>query len=140
MTSTMPSILHPVIALVALTAIVWLRLYQTRIGEMRRRRIAAQRLAQRIDTLNLLEDNRASGNFNNLLELPVLFYLAAVLALHFGITDALLLGLAWAFVVLRVAHSVIHCTYNRVMHRFSVYFLGAICLWALWARLIWLLW
>ncbi len=39
---------------------------------------------------------------------------------------------AWAFVMLRIAHSVIHCTYNNVMHRFPVFMVGFAGLVALW--------
>jgi len=45
------------------------------------------------------------------------------------------LGLAWAFVAARVAHSWIHCTYNKVMHRFRAYALSVFALLALWLRL-----
>ena len=37
------------------------------------------------------------------------------------LNNATFLGLAWAYVAMRITHSSIHCTYNRVMHRFSAY-------------------
>jgi len=43
--------------------------------------------------------------------------------------------LAWTFVALRIAHSAIQCTYNKVIHRFYVYFSGGVALWVLWAVL-----
>ena len=54
-----------------------------------------------------------------------------------GQGDALLLSLAWSFVALRAVHSLIHCSYNRVMHRFVAYLLGGLCLWALLGTLAW---
>ena len=45
------------------------------------------------------------------------------------------LTLAWIFVALRVVHSAIHCSYNKVMHRFYAYLLGGLALWALWGWL-----
>jgi len=45
------------------------------------------------------------------------------------------LTLAWLFVGLRVAHSAIQCSYNRVMHRFFAHILGAFVLWGLWGTL-----
>jgi hypothetical protein len=45
------------------------------------------------------------------------------------------LGLAWGFVGLRVLHSAIHCSYNRVWHRFYAYLAGGLVLWALWGVL-----
>ena len=50
-------------------------------------------------------------------------------------TGVAVLALAWAFVGLRVLHSWIHCTYNKVMHRFQAYLAGGVALWALWAVL-----
>ena len=49
--------------------------------------------------------------------------------------SVVLLALAWAFVALRYLHSYIHCTYNRVKHRFSAYLFSGLALWALWGML-----
>ncbi|OGI40005.1 MAG: hypothetical protein A2140_02695 [Candidatus Muproteobacteria bacterium RBG_16_62_13] len=73
-------------------------------------------------------------NFSNLFELPVLLYVAAVLLHVTDRVDGIYLALAWAFIALRYVHSAIHVTYNRVMHRFAIYVLGALPLWAMWAR------
>ena len=43
--------------------------------------------------------------------------------------DSLYLALAWGFLIFRVCHSVIHCTYNRVIHRFFCYLVASIMLW-----------
>jgi len=122
--------------MVALTFVVWVRMYAVRIGEMKRERIDPQRVASSAQAAALLRDTRASDNFRNLFELPVLFYLAVAVILHSAAVTLPLLTLSWAFVALRVAHSAIHCSYNRVMHRFSAYIAGALSLWALWAVLI----
>lgn len=129
------SIFLPVLAMVALTFVVWLRMFATRVAQMKRDRIHPQSVALSSQMAAKVTDSRTSDNFRNLFELPVLFYLAMVFAAMSGFTDGVTLGLAWAFVVLRIAHSIIHCTYNRVMHRFTAYLLGGICLWLLWAWL-----
>ena len=54
-------------------------------------------------------------------------------ATHLG--GPFLLGGCWLFVALRAVHSAIQCTYNKVMHRFSVYFASTVLLFALWAWL-----
>ncbi len=128
-------IFWPAVAMVALTFVVWLRLYSVRIGEMRRWRIHPQAVATSAQVMAALQDTRAADNFRNLFELPVLFYLALVTAASTRQVTALVLGLAWAFVALRVLHSAIHCGYNRVMHRFGVYLAGGAVLWALWGVL-----
>lgn len=129
----------PLLTMVALVCLVWVRLYQIRLSEMRRSRVHPQALASAADTARLLKDVRASDNFRNLFELPVLFYPAALVAMFFNINDGLALVLAWGFVIGRVVHSLVHCTYNRVMHRFMAYALSTVFLWALWIRLAFLL-
>ena len=134
------AVLKPAFALVALTCIVWLRLYQTRLGEMNVKRIHPQKVALSKD-MNLLEDTRAADNFRNLFELPVLFYLALIVAGLTGMASPVFLFLAWTFVALRYLHSYIHCSYNRVKDRFTAYLLSSLSLWALWVYLaFYLLW
>ena len=128
-------IFWPAASMVALTFVVWVRMYVVRIGEMKRERIDPQRVASSAQAAALLRDTRASDNFRNLFELPVLFYLAAAVMMHSFTVSLPMLGLSWAFVALRIAHSAIHCSYNKVMHRFSVYIASAVVLWALWALL-----
>lgn len=129
----------PAFAMVALTIVVWLRMYLTRVAQMKRERIHPQAVATSAQASARLTDSRAADNFRNLFELPVLFYLALVVAAVAGLVTTTILVLAWLFVLLRIAHSAIHCTYNKVMHRFKVYLAGGIVLWALWIYLAYLL-
>jgi hypothetical protein len=129
------AMLAPAFAMVGLTYAVWIRLYVTRIGEMKRRRIHPQSIALSGQAASRLEDTRAADNFRNLFELPVLLYVAVVVAILGGVVTPVSLGLAWAFVLLRVVHSAIHCTYNKVMHRFASYLAGGVVLALLWAYL-----
>ena len=120
------------IALVALTMAVAVRMYVVRIGEMLERRISPQSIATSRAAAERLENTGPADNFRNLFELPVLFH-ALCLALY--VTDRVTttqLVLAWIFVALRVVHSAIHVTYNRVMHRFRAYVLGMACLFVMW--------
>jgi hypothetical protein len=123
----------PAVAMVALTAAVWVRLYVQRIKEMRRRHISPQQLATVRQSASTLQDVTAADNFRNLFEVPVLFYVLCV-ALYVTHRESLmLLDLCWVYVVLRAVHSVIHCTYNNVMHRFLVYVASTVLLFGLWA-------
>ena len=76
-----------------------------------------------------------SNAFSNQFELPVLFYVAALLAIVMGKVDAIVAALAWAFVGLRLLHAYIHVTNNRVIRRFQVYVFGFVMLTALWLYL-----
>ena len=129
------AILWPAVAMAGLTFLVWVRLYQLRLGEMARKRIDAQDLASAADSARLLVDTRASDNFRNLFELPVLFYAGVLLATQLGVADTASPVLAWSFVGLRAVHSVVHCTFNHVMTRFVAYALATLVLFAFWARL-----
>jgi len=130
--------------MVAVTAAVWLRLYVERIGEMRARAIAPQRLATAKEGARLLERVGAADNFRNLFEVPVLLYaLCLGLAVTQTVTPLFVTG-AWVYVALRALHSLIHVTYNRVMHRFTVYAVSTVLLFLLWglfaARLLGIGW
>ena len=126
------AIFFPALAMVALTFVVWWRMYLMRVGEMKRERIRMQDVALSAQSAARFADTRAADNFRNLFELPVLFYLATVVAVETTQVTMTTLGLAWAFVVLRIVHSAIQCSYNRVMHRFRAYFVGGVALWSLW--------
>jgi hypothetical protein len=119
----------------ALTFVIWLRMYTVRIAQMKRERIHPQSVATSAQAAARLTDSAAADNFRNLFELPVLFYVALIVAAQTAQVTAPVLVLAWLFVVLRFAHSAIHCTYNRVYHRFYVYVAGGFVLFALWAVL-----
>ncbi len=62
--------------------------------------------------------NRA---YVNLLEAPTLFYAACVIAFVTGQVDGTLITLAWVYVGLRLAHSLIYLLYNNVMHRLATF-------------------
>ena len=127
-----PSIILPVIALVLLTAVVWVRLYVERIRELKQRRIDPQSLATSASAGQTMQRVQASDNFRNLFEVPVLFYaLCAVLASAQHVSSFFVIG-AWVYVALRYLHSFIHLTYNRVIHRFAVYVLSTVILFILW--------
>lgn len=129
------AIFLPAFAMVVLTLVVWLRMYTTRVAQMKRERIHPQAVATSAQAAAKLTDSRAADNFRNLFELPVLFYLALVVAAVCGLVNTTTLALAWLFVLLRVIHSAIHCGYNKVMHRFQAYLAGGVVLWLLWAWL-----
>ena len=71
----------------------------------------------------------------NLLELPVLFYVACLTLVVTQQVDPLYVGLAWAFCITRVAHSFVHLTYNNVIHRLQTFALSNFILTAIWLRL-----
>lgn len=130
--------LLPLLAMVTLTFAVWVYMYVTRFAEIGRKKINPQDLDTHTRALALLTDSSGpASNLRNLFELPVLFYLAVVLTLVLLVQDVWLIALSWAFVLLRTAHSFIHCTYNNVLHRFTAYAASCVVLFLMWAQLAW---
>lgn len=78
---------------------------------------------------------QASNAFDNQFQLPVLFYVAAGLALYFGPT-VFEVVLAWLFVVTRYVHAFVHVTDNHVIRRFAAYFAGLAVLCMFWLDLV----
>ncbi|HEX2667530.1 MAG TPA: MAPEG family protein [Gammaproteobacteria bacterium] len=74
----------------------------------------------------------ANRNLMNLLEVPVLFYVAALASYTTGHVTIVTLYLAWLFVGLRVVHTFIHIAYNRILYRFAAYASSCLVLLALW--------
>ncbi|MGY1457297.1 MULTISPECIES: MAPEG family protein [unclassified Luteimonas] len=132
-------ILWPGVAMVVLTCLVAVVMYRRRVATMKRERIHPQSVALSAQIAQRLTDTRASDNYRNLFELPVLFYFAIALAVAARVQDPWVLALAWGFVALRIAHSAIQCSYNKVMHRFQVFIAGFLVLALLWIRLAWYL-
>ena len=64
---------------------------------------------------------QVSENYAHLFEQPVLFYATAITIAVMGHGDSVAVNAAWAFVVLRVFHSLIQCTFNNVTLRFVVF-------------------
>ncbi|HMO75927.1 MAG TPA: MAPEG family protein [Sphingopyxis sp.] len=77
------------------------------------------------------ETNWKSHNYTHLLEQPTLFY-AVILILHaVGGYPAYVVWLAWAYVALRIVHSIWQTTVNRIPVRFAIFILSTLCLFAL---------
>jgi hypothetical protein len=81
---------------------------------------------------------KTGNHLRNLFEFPLLFYAAAITIIATGKADSVFLVLAWAYVGLRVGHTLVHLTINKVPPRFLFYILSNIVLLALWLRLAWL--
>ena len=123
------AILTPVLAMITWTLIVWAWMYATRIPAMQAANIDAND-AQHPGSLNSLPSNvRAiADNYNHLHEQPTVFYALAFYTLLAGNADALAVNMAWAYVVLRVAHSIVQNVIHTVMLRFGVFALSSLVL------------
>jgi hypothetical protein len=120
------AILQPVLVLALLTLAITLWMLLTRIPEMNRRGIHPQQAQDTRKLRDLLspESNRVANNYNHLFEQPTLFYAVALSIAVLGHVDALHVQCAWAYAILRIAHSGVQATVDIVMIRFSLFALS----------------
>ena len=129
------AILWAVLALVALTFAVSLLMYRRRIAEFRAKKLRLHMIASSAGMAAHMEDTRASDNYRNLFETPVLFYVAALAAFALKVVTPAVVVLAWLYVACRIVHSLIHVTTNRVRYRFLAFVASHAVLFALWVVL-----
>ena len=67
---------------------------------------------------------RAADNYNHLFEQPVAFYAVTLAIALINSIDLLMMQLAWAFVTLRIIHSLVQLTFNLVLVRFMIFLIG----------------
>lgn len=131
----MSSMLTPVLALVVWTLVIWIWMYATRIPAMQKAGIDPQAgaLAGSLDVLPA-SARQVADNYNHLMEQPTIFYALAFYIVLSGHSDPLNIELAWAYVGLRVVHSLIQNTINRVTLRFLVFAVSTLVLMVLAGR------
>lgn len=79
---------------------------------------------------------KVSQNFDNLLELPILFYVASIFIYVIQQTDFVFLLLAWLYVITRFVHSFIHTSYNKVSHRMIPFISSSVILAGIWIKML----
>ena len=128
-------ILGPVVALVAWSLVMMLWMAATRLPAMRRKGIAFKGLvgSRGADLEGVLDPQVQwkSHNYAHLMEQPTLFYAVALALALMGQGVELNLWLAWAYVALRVVHSIVQATTNVVRIRFALFLLSSLALVAL---------
>lgn len=130
------AILGPVVALAAWTMLVWIWMYATRLPAMGRAGIDAKNMVGSTggglrSALIAKGEERASwvaDNYNHLHEAPTVFYAVAIVLAMIGQGDNLNATIAWAYVGLRVAHSLVQILSNRVIVRFMLFALSTLAL------------
>ena len=127
--------LWPGFAPAGLSVVVMPEMYRRRFRQMRRERSTTNGMLTSLRSARRLTDSAASVDFRHLLELPVLFHVALLLAYATGLAAADVQVLAWLLVAWRVVHSAIQCIDNRVVPRFIAFICGTLFLIMLRARL-----
>lgn len=122
-------ILASVVALAFLHLIMIVALYATRIPAMMTMKMSASKLSKPGGRESLPAWARnVADNYNHLAEAPTVFYAVAIVIILLGQADMVHLWCAWAYVVLRYGHSIVHTTTNIVMLRFTIFVLSWVAL------------
>jgi len=116
------SMIAPVMALVAWSLVMWVWMYIQRIPAMQKAGVKPQD-ARFPGSLDVLPDTarQAADNYNHLMEQPTIFYAAALAIQVAGHADDTGVKLAWAYVIVRVLHSVLQVSVNLVPVRFLLF-------------------
>ena len=129
---TYSPILAPIVALVAWSLVVMMWLYFTRFAAMRRAGISLKgRVGSRGSDLDGVVEPQVqwkAHNYNHLMEQPTIFYAVALSLALMDMGRGVNLWLAWAYVLLRVAHSLVQGTVNVVRYRFLLFAAASFCL------------
>lgn len=131
-------ILAPLIAMFVLTFVVWLHMYVLRLNFIFSNKINSEKLKTPEVGGRLLPDqvNYPAYNFKNLFELPVVFYALCLLLYVTQAVDSTFVAAAWVFVAFRILHSLVHCTFNKIVLRFGLYMVSALALWFMLGRVV----
>lgn len=129
-------IFEPVVALALWTMIVWTWMYATRLPAMGRAGFDAKNMVGSTgrglrDDLVAKGEEKASwvaDNYNHLHEAPTVFYAVAIVLGLIGQGDGFNATIAWAYVGLRIAHSLLQIISNRVLMRFVLFALSSVAL------------
>jgi hypothetical protein len=134
-------ILAPVIALVLWTIVMGVWLYATRIPALKKHRVVydPKRPAEEFHAQLPAEVRWKADNYNNLFEQPTLFYAVALTLALLDAGSGFNAGLAWGYVVLRIAHSLVQALINKVMIRFPLYALASLVLLIMTIRAAWII-
>ncbi|KGB56384.1 MAPEG family protein [Sphingopyxis sp. LC81] len=129
------AILGPVAALALWSMVMWVWMYATRIPAMSRAKIDAAKMVggtgKGLDDVLPQEVQWKAHNYNHLMEQPTVFYAVALALAIGGMGGGLNAQIAWVYVALRIVHSLIQATVNRVMWRFGIFALASLALLAL---------
>ena len=116
------ALLTPIFVLVLWTSAVFLVLAFGRVKYTKN----PQDAAHSKDLQGTMPDwvERAADNYNHLFEQPVAFYALTLCIAVINDFDSFMVQLAWAFVVLRIMHSLVQLTFNLVVLRFFIFVMG----------------
>jgi hypothetical protein len=123
-------ILAPLVALVLWSFVMWTWLYATRIPAIIKNKVVydPHRPATEFHAQLPAQVRWKADNYNNLMEQPTLFYAVTLTLALLDVGAGLNTYLAWLYVGLRIAHSLVQATINSIMPRFAIFMAASVIL------------
>ncbi len=113
-----------------LTLVVWVYMYGRRLPFIFSSGLDPKHMTPlELARLSPPQVSNPSDNLKNLFELPTIFYAVVLYIYATKQVDAAYVGAAWGFFLFRVLHSTVHCTFNFIPLRFTLYVISAGALW-----------
>jgi hypothetical protein len=120
-------LLEPVVALVAWSIVMLFWLAIARAPYVRGRLPDGTRGAD-VEREHPGRANWPAHNYQHLMEQPTIFYAIVFALILMGFDATINVWLAWAYVGLRIVHSIVQATMNIVRIRFTIFLLSTLCL------------
>ena len=136
------AMLLPVAVLAAWSLVMWIWMLATRVPAMGKARMHPEKAKHaRSEAYNALPSSvrQVADNYNHLMEQPTIFYALALALAVSGSVGLVDVGLAWAYVAIRIIHSIWQATANKVMIRFYLFIASTLVLFPLAGRAIYIL-
>jgi hypothetical protein len=125
------SIIAPMLVQASLMLLITLWLAWARVGSVTRGKVLMKDVAK-----NGWQGwiKNAGDNYSNNYEAPILFFILCFVFLileistHVNVIGSFTITVAWVFVVSRALHAVVHLSFNHILTRFLIFFVGIMCL------------
>lgn len=131
------ALVYPMAAMVLLTALVLTRMVLGRVAAVRRGDVDARFYkTYQFGEGEPRKEAQTTRHFVNLFESPMLFYAGCITAMVAGQGAGTIVWLAWAYVLCRVIHAIVHLGSNSIPPRMAVYGVSWLVLLAIWGTLV----
>ena len=129
---TYSPLLGPIVALVAWTLVMLVWMAASRMPAMKKAGIDVTKTVggrgQNLEGVLPDDVNWKSHNYSHLHEQPTIFYAIVLVLVAMGQDVWINVWLAWGYVGLRIVHSIVQATVNKVKYRFPLFGLSTLCL------------
>jgi hypothetical protein len=129
--------LYPAFSLILLKVIILFRMFKLRVADLKTGNVHPKYFKLYDNDHSLRKETiYTARNFDNLFQLPMLFYFTIAVIIGLKAQSKFTLYTSWAFVISRYLHSYVHVTKNKLNPRLGLYTFGWFCILAIWINLL----